>query len=457
MDLAYDISDFIINTSYRDLSAEAIDIAKKDILDILGVSLAGSRHEVIQKLYALISQWGGNPESTVLVHGGKFPLPNAVFVNSAMANALDYDDTHERGGVHTGCVVVPVSFALSEINGNINGQKFLTSVCIGIELACRLGMAAITRKPLLRSGWTYPTLHGYFSSAAVAGRMLGLNEQQMHNALGLAYHQASGNAQSHHDGADVKMIGPGFASRGGTTAAFMAKMGISGTRNVFDAGPLSFFNVYHAGCNREVMLQGLGKKYEMYDLGFKPYTSCRASHHYIDAVIKLVKENNILPEEVDEIIPHTCEEVYTLCTPPEVKNQPENPISAQFSLPWILACGAARKKVGMSEFTEEALKDPVLFALTAKIHPVLDPILLNKEVPATIKVRTKRGTFETRTGSPYGSLKNPMTFDDIQNKFMDCATSCARSIPDRNIKLVIEMVKNLEDVENVTEISGLLT
>ena len=457
MDLAYDISKFIIDTRFTDLPQDAIDIAKKDILDIFGVSLAGSSHQVIEKMRGLAKNWGGKEEGSVLVFGDKFPLPNTVLINSTMANALDYDDTHERGGIHAGCVVIPTALALSEQKGDISGIEFLTAVCLGIELGCRIGMAAIPRKPLLRGGWTYPTLHGYFSAAAVAGRILGLDADKIHDALGLAYHQAAGNMQAHHDGAEVKMMGPGFASRGGVTAALMSQSGISGTRHVFDGAQLSFYNVYHAGCNREVFLNGLGYKFEMYDMGFKPYPSCRASHHYIDVVINLARENDIQPEEVEEVIIHTCKEVHTLCTPEEVKRKPENPVAAQFSLPWILACAIQRREVGLGEFNPEALRDNALIAMAAKVHPVLDASLTNKEAPAKVSIKTKKGTLETNTGYPFGSLKNPMTFEDIEHKLMDCATASVKTISEQNLIKVVSMVKTLEHVENVKDFITLLT
>ena len=136
MDLAYDIAKFVVDIKYADLSSEAVDIGKKDILDIFGVILAGSKHEVIRKLLSLVDVWGGIEQSSVLVYGKKYPLPGSVLVNSAMANALDYDDTHERGGTHNGCVVVPSALAFSEFKGTVTGKEFLTTVCMGIELGC---------------------------------------------------------------------------------------------------------------------------------------------------------------------------------------------------------------------------------------------------------------------------------------------------------------------------------
>ncbi|MFC1901971.1 MmgE/PrpD family protein [Chloroflexota bacterium] len=457
MDAAYELSNFIVNTRFADLPQEAIDVAKKEVLDVLAIALGGSRDKAVRELYGLVKEWGGREESTVIALGGRVPSPNAALVNSTMSNVLDYDDTHERGHLHAGIVVVPSAFAVSEAKGAVSGRDFIEAICVAVELGCRLGMATQLARPIFMGGWCNASLFGYFTSAAVAGKILNLDEQKMHNALGIAYAQASGNTQANEDGADSKRIGRGFAARGGITSALMAQRGITGAKNIFDESERSFYNLYHAGCNRDTLLKDLGKKFEMSDMSFKPYPCCRLNHCFIDAITKLVKDNKIEAEEVEEIVPFTCKPVYEeLCLPVQIKTKPKSMLNAQFSLRWTIACGVVRKRVGVSEFTEEALKDRTLLNMAAKVNPVLDSSLPDELAFTKIKVRTKRGIFEINTDYTLGSVQNPMNFEDIEKKFIDCAAFSARPIRKERLTQVTHMVKNLEDVKNIEEIIYLL-
>ena len=196
MDAAYELSSFIVDTTFADLPQEAIDVAKKEVLDTLATTLGGSQDKTVIELYELVKIWGGREESTIIAHGGRFPSPNAAMVNSTMASALAYHDTHERGHLHAASVVVPSAFAISEAKGGVDGKEFITALCVAVELGCRLGIATKSAKPnILMGGWSYGPLLGYFTGAAVAGKILHLDKQKMHNALGIAYNQASGNAQ----------------------------------------------------------------------------------------------------------------------------------------------------------------------------------------------------------------------------------------------------------------------
>lgn len=458
MDAAYELSRFLVDTRFSDLPPAVIDLAKREVLDVLATTLGGSRDDTVRNLYELVRTWGWKRESSIIAYRGRFPAQHAALVNSVMSNTLDYDDTHERGRVHAGSIVVPTAFAIAEAKGGISGKDLITAICVSVELGCRLGIAAKLAKPIFMGGWSWPELHGYFSGTAVAGKLLGLNQQMMHDALGIAYSQATGNSQAIIEQAATKTIGYGFAARGAITSASMAQKGLTGVKAVFEERELSFFNLYHAGCDRETLLKDLGRKYEMCDLSFKPYPCCRLIHPYIDALTKFVKENEEAAAEVEEVVPRVWKEIHRLlCTPEEIKRVPNNAISAQQSLPWALSCALVRKRVGINEFTEEALQDPALLNIAARISPVLDPSLPDESAFTTITLRTRHGVFEVKTDYPYGSAQNPMTFEEIESKFMECASFAAIPIPKRNLRQVVSMVRDLENVEGVERIIRLLS
>jgi 2-methylcitrate dehydratase PrpD len=459
MDAAYKISEFLVNTKFDDLPSDVVEVVKKDILDTLGNALGGSSDSTIEAVHELVKEWGGKTESSIIAFGTKTTSFNAAFVNSTMAFALDLDDTHERGRLHAGVATVPTALAIAEMKGGVTGKEFITALCVAIEVACRLGIASERRTPgHIMGGWDYASLHGAFSSAAVAGKLLGLDEQQMHNALGIAYHQVAGNALSAIDEADSKKLGPGFAARSGIMSAIMAAHGITGAKQIFDESEIGLCHLYHAGCNRDALLAGLGTKFEMYDMGFKPYPSCRLGHRHIDAVLKLVKEHNIQSDEIEEITPSVCQFVHTqLCTPIAAKVKPANKTAAQFSLHWVLSAAAVRRRIGIRELNIEALKDHDLLDMAAQVKPILDSALPDENAFASVKIKTKKGTFETKTSPPYGSIENPMIFEDIESKFFDCSSFALYPIPLERLKNVVSIVRNLETIKDVKEIISLLS
>ena len=257
------------------------------------------------------------------------------------------------------------------------------------------------------AGWDNTAILGYFMSAAM-GKLLGFDTEMMHNALGLAYMQAAGNEQGMRDGALTKRMGPGFAARGGLTAAFMAQKGITGAKQIFETGAASYYIVYHAGYDRDTLIGGLGKNYLMTGIDIKAHHCCLILFAPIDAAKKLVKDHDIKADEVEEITVYTYPKGEVVCFPEEIKKKPRSIADAQFSIPWAVACAVVRGKADRSEFTEEARKDPKLLNMAAKVKPVIDASLTSME-HATVKIKTRKGEFETTVTSPYGTTGNPMS------------------------------------------------
>lgn len=453
MDTTYSLAQNVVVTNYQNIPMEVVEVTKKEILDSLGIGLAGSGTAGIKEIVGIVREWGGKPESTILVYGGKVPAPNAAQVNASMVHALDFDDTHDLAVVHPASVAVPSALAMAERQGRVSGKELITAIALGVDLACRMALATKLRRKIIRAsgGWHPTVMYGFFSAAAVAGKLLRLDEEKMLNALGIAYHQAAGNVQCVADGAMTKKMGPGFAAKGGITAALMAEKGITGARDCIE-GEVSIYNLYHDGCNLDELTLQLGKSFEGANVSFKPYPCCRINHRYIDAALEVVKQYDIKPEEVDEIEVTAGTKTWNaLCQPLDVKRQPRNIVDSQFSLPWTMACVVVRRKVGLKEFTEESIKDPALLKMSHKVTPVHDSSFEEKmDSPMNIKIKTKRGEFTQKTGAPYGSPANPMTMEAMTDKFRDCASVAIKSLP--QIDHVIDMVTKLEELDNVSDI-----
>jgi 2-methylcitrate dehydratase PrpD len=457
MDTIYSVVKNIVETNYEKLPSDVVEVTKRLILDTLAVSLCGSRETGVSEVVDIFKSWGGKKESTVWITGDKLPCINAAQINAVMIHASDYDDTHDPSPVHTGVVALPTAFAIAETIGGIDGKKIITAVALATDFTVRLCIAC--KISMFDSGWHFTTLHGNFNAAAVAGKLLGFDEETLVNAFGLAYHQAGGNIQCVHDGVLAKRIGPSFAVRNGIMAALMAQKGITGAKNVLD-GRHGLFNIYHRGeYNSEVLSAGLGERYEMTGISFKPYPCCRNDHPSIDATLAIIRENKFKPEDVDAItISLGSGAMGLLCEPSDVKRNPRTIVDAQFSIPWTVAVAIVHGKVGVDGFTEQAIKDKRILALSNKVVPKVDEAFSKRGVtPVIVEIKTKNGkVYSKRVDYPYGSPENPMDMDAIAEKFRDCASNAIKPVKKDKMEKLIQLIYNLETVRDVKQVIRLL-
>ena len=455
MDATFSLARNVARTRYEDIPGNVVEATKKEILDCLGVALAGSSAAGVGELAELVKEWGGSKQSSVICYGLKVPAPNAAQVNATMIHARDYDDAHGGALLHPGVVPVAACFAVAEQKGRVSGKEFIAAVTLSTDLICRLGLATKPEGSLAATGWHFTTLYGFLSAAAAAGRILGLDEDKIVNALGIAYHQCSGNMQSIIDGALTKRMGPGFAAKGGITAALMAERGITGAKNSLE-GEMGVYNLYHRGDYDAVALTAeLGKSFEALNVSTKPYPCCGATHPFIDAALALVSEHDIKAEGIARIIAFHGEGAQLLCDPLEVKQKPRNPVDAQFSIPWTVAVAVVKRKVSIDDFSQVAIKDKDILTVSQKVIPQLDDSLNRRAVePGRVEIITKGGgVYSKQVDNPLGSPLNPMSFDDCVTKFFDCAAYSVKHIPDEKLGRVVEMIRQLE---RVTEVVGII-
>jgi len=471
MDASYGFANNFINAKFEDIPKDAIEVTRREILDILGVALGGSGKPGVKELLELMTEWGGKEESTVFCYGTKLPAPNAVQVNATMSHALDYDDTGS-GPTHPSVPVVPVVLALAERRGGLNGKEMLTSVALGVDMMCRLGRTFLwlrenvppevkehmTGKTQPGAGFHLTAVYGYLAAAGVSARLLGLDEETTVNALGIAYHQCAGNGQCVLDGALTKRMGPGFSARGGMMAALMAEKGITGAPNIFQ-GEDGLYLLYHRGSvTPEMLLEDIGKRYEGMSTAMKPFPCCAGTHGFVNATLALLEKNEIRPPDVEEV--HiVCGAGDVLCVPLEVRSHPRNPVDSQFSVPWAVAATIARGRAGIGEFNEEAIESTDILDIAGSIRLTetdekMEP---GRPSPLKVEIRMKDGTvFSEPTGSPMAQ-SGVRPFGDYERKFRDCASFAARTVPQKNIDRVVELVAKLEEVTDVTELVELVS
>lgn len=285
-----------VNIDCENIPSKAIEKASELFIDTIACIYAGSSAEGIDRLRGLCLQWGPGGKAEVFCFKDQISAPYAALLNSVMAHARDYDDTHD-GAVNHGCVtIVPALLAaVDSIDRAVSGKEFLTAMAVGLEISNRLGMAFID---YLHAGWLPTTLWGSFGAAAACGRLLGLNTEQMANAFGFAYSVIHGNRQALDEGKLAKRIQPGFSARAGLEAAYYAKSGLSAAENIIEGNfsiPKLFTNNHIQSDYLEAELATFS---ELENISIKPYPSCRCTHPVIDAALEIKEKRSISTADI---------------------------------------------------------------------------------------------------------------------------------------------------------------
>lgn len=454
-DAIVDIVNFCLETTYDRLPANVIAITKQQVLDTLGVSLAGQNAEGVTQLREFTLHNGGRPDSHVWGTRARVPAHEAARINGTMAHALDYDDTHEKSYVHPAVITVPAVLAIAEQVPSVTGKDIIVAIALGTDISCRLALAGQPGVNPFKIGWHNTTTYGYIASALAAGKLLGLTKDQMINAAGIAYHQAAGNAQAHIDSALTKRMGPGFACSAGVLAAQMARSGVTGARGVLE-GPLGLYYQYHKGhYNREALVGNLGKKFATTDISFKPYPSCRGSHTAVDAALAVTRNPQFSVNDVKSITIYNGPAEYKLLGDPvTTKRAPKTNVQAQFSNPWVVATILNNGQITLDDFTPVALQNKTILALTQKVNTALDDTMVTKGGgvgPTRVVVELKDGRQLTETAlTAKGEPNQPLTPAEFEQKFKDCAASAGL-----NATQIASIIKDIENLENMAQASTL--
>lgn len=446
-DAAYEFAAFAYKMTFKDIPSELRFRLKDDILDTLGNMLAGRADPLVENLLLVLNEMGGAAEASALLADRKYSAGDAAFLNASMAFALDYDDMHEPARLHFGCSAVPTMLAVAQWLGNVSGEEAITALAVALEIGARLGKHMIRRNPSqVMGGWDYAALHGCLISAIVAAKLMKLTEEQILNAMGIAFHQCAGTSISAMDNAHTKILGPGFAARSGIFAARLASAGVTGAKNLFTATEISMAFQYHNGFDEAHLTTDLGKRWDALELGFKAYPCCRLIHRHIDAAMKIAKNPAFRLEETSSIQITSCPMVAEMASPTQKNCNPHTRIAAQFSIPWTVACALVHKKVAIDEFSEQAFSDQHVLTLANKITAEIDPALTDLDDPARITVVTQDGRiFTAYTGKPLGSHENPISHDALLEKFYDCAAHSVYAFDRAAMEPIVELTEHFED------------
>ena len=456
MKYAEKIAEFATGFHFDRIPSQVVERAKLCTLDLLGVAIAASKEPTVAAGLEYVRSFQGESSSTIYVCGQKSSPAHAALVNGIMGHCYDFDDFHRGMVAHPGVVVVPCALALAESHKS-DGKSFLCAVILGYEIAIRVGMAG---KPgMAQEKGFHPTgTAGVFGATVAAAKIMGLNQVQIADALGIAGSQASGLFEFQADGSWTKRFNAGWASHNGVVAASLAKTGFSGPHSVFE-GVQGYFNAYLGKGNYDaaVLNKGLGEEFEILNCEYKLYPCCGYNSTPIDGTAELVRDYHIVSEEIEEIQVGVFKELLVTCAEPkEPKLRPLSRVDAQFSIYYSVASTILRGRPSLDDFSDVSVKDKRVWDLASKVRVSVDPEIQDlypRFYAARIRIKTKkRGEFEVVKKSSQGSPEL-VRWQDIEDKFRK---NCSRIYDQRNTERILETVKSLDRKEHIAELSSLM-
>jgi 2-methylcitrate dehydratase PrpD len=358
-----------------------------------------------------------------------------------LAHGLDYDDTHTAGVIHLTVGILPALLAWAEANRIDDGREFVAAYVAAVEAGARIAAAA---QGGFHAVGFHPTgLVGAFAAALGAGRLARLDAQQLADAQGIALSVGAGSLQFLDDGAWTKRLHPGWAAVGGLTAAALARAGFPAPRAVYEGR----FGLYasHIGertrWDLSLVTRALGEAWELMNVAVKPYPLCHLVHACTDAAVALSAE--VRGRDIVRVVARVPAGVVpVVCEPLAAKRTPRTDYDAKFSLPYCVATGLLRGKLGLAELRDEALADPAVRALMAKVEYVADP---GFEYPryygGAVEVTLADGRVLTKE-EPInrGSAERPLTDAEVVAKFRDNASA----LPPPRIDRIVEAMLGIE-------------
>jgi 2-methylcitrate dehydratase PrpD len=439
---------------FHDLSPAVIADAKLRVLDILGLAIAAMRTPIGRTVRAGVAQLGGGVRAARVLGYGEFDsAANAALVNGTLAHAEDFDDTHPSSIMHPSVVVVPTALAVAEAQ-RCDGRALLLAVALGNELACRLG--DVDPGAFHRHGFHPTSVLGVLAAALTAGRLMGASEPQLVAATGIAASQGSGVLEAYADGTWSKTLHAGWAAHAGIVAATLARAGFTGPASALEGR----FGIYAAFLHQRperwrALTAGLGRRWHMFDVAFKPYPCAHAIHGYVDAALKLRHEHGLEASDIARIMaPVKPAYAPMIAEPRPAKVAPRTPTHARASLPYAIAAALVLGHLSPAAFAPRAIADPRIRALARRIVTPSDkePVQADRFKGWLIVARRNGKPLEAIIAASRGSPANPMTRADVLAKFR---ANAGPALPARRIEAIIAAVDALDRASDVAALTKL--
>jgi len=461
------MAEFAVSLKFADLPEEVVNEVKRYMYDSIGCAYGGYHTKDLNIIRDIYIDIGGKGDATVLGFGDKLPAVNATLINSLMVRALDFNDIYWKDDPSHPSDIIPAAWAVGELV-NANMKDVIVAIVLAYEFEQRLCLFA---KPGVRERkWHHATLT-QFVSPIVAGKLLGLTVDEMVHAIGISgCHNHTIGCPTAGKLTMMKNTVDPMAVQSGVFAALMAQKGFSGTEKVFE-GKEGFMDAF-IGWNAkdeslkptdmegrdgvsswswdiDALVGGLGDSYKIMECGMKAFPTEALTHTHLSCVLNAMIGNNLEYSDVKEVKVTCFAQAYDILFDP-TKYRPESRETADHSLPYCMAVAMVDKKITTDSFSDEKLNDPRIYEVIDKI--IGEPSqefekMFPAKQPSRVVVTTNDGRmFEEYLEYPKGDPREPMTMDDLENKFNSLAGDKFDASAKKQLK---ETIFNCEEMNAV--------
>lgn len=440
-DVTKRLAAWVIASRKEDVPAAIRRQGLRTILNWTGCAIGGSAHETVEVALRALKPFSGPAQASVLGRRDRLDLLHASLLNGISSHIFDFDDTDLRTIVHPAGPVAPALLALAEYKP-LSGADLLHALIVGVEVECRIANAVYPQH--YDVGWHITGTVGPFGAAAAAGMVMGLSEQQMIWALGLAATQPVGLREMF--GSMTKSFHAGRAAQNGLTAALLASQNFTSSNAPIEAAR-GWANVLSTARNYHAIVDGLGDRYQIAFNSYKPFPCGVVIHPALDAALQLRAEHRFAAGQIERIELR----VHPLVLELTGKKTPQTGLEGKFSVYHAVAAAIVYGRAGEPEFGDQAVRDAAVVSLRDRVSATADRSVAEDQVRLTVSLKNRR-RLDKFIEHAIGSARNPMSEAQLEDKFRGLS---APILPAERIDRIIDLCWSLEQAPDAAKLAHL--
>jgi 2-methylcitrate dehydratase PrpD len=430
---------YVVQSRLADIPPAVRQEAVRSFLNWLGCAVGGSIHPTVDRALAALRPFAGAGQASVLGREDRLDILHAALINGISSHVFDFDDTHLKTIIHPAGPVASAVLALAE-HQPVSGAELLHAFILGVEVECRIGNAVYPEHYDI--GWHITGTAGVFGAAAAAGKLLGLNEQQMVWALGIAGTQSSGFREMF--GTMCKSFHPGRAAQNGLTAAMLAKQDFTSSDRVLEA-PRGFAHVMSTKRDFAEITEGLGERFEIALNTYKPFACGIVIHPTIDGCAQLRNEHKLKAEDIASISLR----VHPLVLELTGKKTPKTGLEGKFSVYHSAAVAVIYGAGGETEYADAVVQDAKVIALRDRVTATAEKGIHEDEAHITVTLSDGR-KLEKHVKHAIGSLEHPLSNEGLEAKFRGLTETVIGATA---TKRLLQLAWGIADLADAAEIA----
>ncbi|HYJ94342.1 MAG TPA: MmgE/PrpD family protein [Vicinamibacterales bacterium] len=432
------LASYVVKNRWEDIPEDVRHEAKRALINVIGCAIGGSPHPAVTAAIRALSPFSGERTASIVGRPERLDPLHASLMNGISSHVEDYDDTTPKNYSHTSSPVSSALLAYASAN-RVRGRDFVEAFILGFEAASRAGNVVYPAH--YDVGWHMTGTIGVFGAAAGIGKLIGLNEQQMVWALGLAATQSAGLREMF--GSMGKAFHPGRSAQNGYAAALLAQAGFTSGEHGIE-GPRGFAHVLAATRDLSKITTRLGVDFDLRENTYKPFPCGIVNHPTIDGAIQIHDEHRPDPASIVAVRLRVAPLVLDLCNQQNITKG----LQGKFSVYHGAAVGLVRGKGGLREYTDEAVNDPAIKRVRELTTATGDPSVTEDQVHVEVELRDGRKLSKLVEQS-LGNIHRPLTDKQLEEKFRDQAILV---LPAPEVESVIQLCWKIDRLEDVGEL-----